>query len=255
MPTRQLGKFKVFYQGNWHDQILDKCMAVVGSRHMTDYGRRVIAKIVPQLVLDGWTIVSGFMYGVDLTAHQVCLDCGGTTIAVLGWGINYPVDQDQQQMYRRITSSEGLILSLWDDQPGTNWTFPARNKLVAAICHELIVIEAAKKSGALLTAAVVTNLHKKVWAVPGPITSSTSVGTNLLIASGKATPWIADNFQPPLPTSSHPIVSLLTNQALDASAIARQLGQPMDSVASQLSLLSLQGTLIEQDGKYYASQN
>ena len=63
-------------------------MTIVGSRRMTDYGRRVIEKIMPRLVQDGWTIVSGFMYGVDQYVHQTCLDCGGKTIAVLGWGIS-----------------------------------------------------------------------------------------------------------------------------------------------------------------------
>ena len=252
MPIRQLGKFKVFYKGNWNEQIFTKCMGVVGSRHMSDYGRRVIDKVVPQLILEGWTIVSGFMYGVDVTAHQACLDSGGTTIAVLGWGINYPVDNDQSQLLRRIIATDGLVLSLWDDQPGTNWTFPARNKLVAEICHELVVVEAAQKSGALITASMVRALNKKVWAVPGPITSPVSAGTNRLIAEGRAHPWLGDSFQLPLTAPSHPIVSLLISQPLDASTIARHLGQPMDQVASQLSLLTLQGSLTEKDGKYYA---
>ncbi|OGY19013.1 MAG: hypothetical protein A2784_00330 [Candidatus Chisholmbacteria bacterium RIFCSPHIGHO2_01_FULL_48_12] len=255
MPTRQLGKFKVFYKGNWNDKLFNKCMGVVGSRHMTDYGRCVIDKIVPQLILDDWTIVSGFMYGVDITAHRACLDCGGKTIAILGWGINYPVDQPEQALLQKIIATGGLILSLWDNQPGTNWTFPARNRLVAHICHELIVVEAAAKSGALLTAAMVRNLTKKVWAVPGPITSPTSAGTNRLIAEGKALPWLGNNFQPQLINSppAHPILKLLSGQTLDAGAIARFLNQPMDQVASQLSLLTLQGAVIEQNGKYYAS--
>jgi DNA processing protein len=255
MPTRQLGKFKVFYQGTWNEKIFTKCMGVVGSRHMTDYGRRVIDKIVPQLVLEGWTIISGFMYGVDLTAHQVCLDSGGTTIAVLGWGINYPVDADQTKMYQRIIATGGLVISLWDHQAGTNWTFPARNRLVAHLCHELLVVEAAAKSGALLTAAMVRNLGKKVWAVPGSIISPTSAGTNRLIAEGKALPWLGNNFQPQLINSppAHPILKLLSGQTLDAGAIARALNQPMDQIASQLSLLTLQGAVTETNtGKYYA---
>lgn len=255
MPIRQLGNFKVFYRGKWNDKLFKKCMGVVGSRHMTDYGRRVIDKIVPPLILDGWTIVSGFMYGVDITAHEACLDCGGTTIAILGWGINYPVDQPDQALLQKIIATGGLILSLWDNQPGTQWTFPARNKLVAHICRELIVVEAAAKSGALLTAAMVRNLTKPVWAVPGPITSPTSAGTNRLIAEGKALPWLGDHFQPQLINSApvDPILKLLSGQTLDAGAIARTLNQPMDQIASQLSLLTLQGAVTELNGKYYAS--
>ena len=255
MPTHQLGKFKVFYRGNWNDKIFNRCMGIVGSRHMSDYGQRVIDKVVPQLVLEDWTIVSGFIDGVDVAAHQACLEAGGQTIAVLGWGINYPVDDHQAQMLKVIIDTGGIVLSLWDTQAGTNWTFPARNRLVAAICHELIVVEAAVKSGALLTAAMVRNLHKKVWAVPGPIPSSVSAGTNRLIAEGKALPWLGATFQPPLlqTHSSHPILSLLANNQLEAGEIARKLNQPMDQVASQLTLLTLQGTITETNGKYYAS--
>ena len=256
MLPRKLGKFSVFYQGQWNDHIFDKCIGIVGSRHMTTYGRQVIEKIVPQLVLQDWTIVSGFMYGVDITAHQTCIDCGGKTIAVLGWGINHQLkDHQEKQLQQQIIGTGGLLLSLWENQLGTNWTFPARNRVVAQICHELIVVEAAIKSGALLTANMVSHLNKKVWAVPGPITSSVSAGTNRLIAEGKALPWLGATFQPPLlqTHSSHPILSLLANNQLEAGEIARKLNQPMDQVASQLTLLTLQGTITETNGKYYAS--
>ena len=112
---------------------------------MTDYGKRVIEKIVPQLVQDGWTIVSGFMYGVDQYVHQTCIECGGRTIAVLGWGIDQETDT-------KIIDSGGLLLSLWKDQKGTLWTVPARDRVMAAIGHELIVVEAGIKSGSLITA-------------------------------------------------------------------------------------------------------
>lgn len=255
MSPKHLGKFKVFYHGTWRDQIFQKCMGIVGSRRMSEYGRRVVEKIVPQLVLDGWTIVSGFMYGVDITAHQTCLNCGGQTIAVLGWGINEKRDQTDEQLLQKIIDTHGLILSLWDHQIGTNWTFPARNRLVAHICHELIVIEAAQKSGALLTAAMVRNLNKPVWAVPGPITSPVSAGTNQLIASGEASPWVNGSTQLTLTDSksSDPIISLLTASTLETSEIARALNQPVNEIASKLSLLTLQGTVTEKNGKYYAS--
>src|SRR3989338_4321576 len=125
MLPRKLGKFSVFYQGQWNDHIFDKCIGIVGSRHMTTYGRQVIEKIVPQLVLQDWTIVSGFMHGVDITAHQTCIDCGGKTITVLGWGINHQLkDHQERQLQQQIIDTGGLLLSLWENQLGTNWTFP-----------------------------------------------------------------------------------------------------------------------------------
>ncbi len=251
MPTKNIGKYKLYYQGVWDNNLFTKCMAVVGSRRMTSYGRRVIEKIVPQLVFDGWTIVSGLMYGIDQTAHEVCLECGGKTIGVLGWGINYRAGDREQELEDRVVKSGGLLLSLWTDQAGTNWTFPARNKIVAEISHELIVVEAATKSGALLTAGMVRSLGKKVWAVPGPITSSVSAGTNQLLAEGLALPWLGSSFQISVAIPKNGILALIQNEGLDAGEIARKLSKPMSEINSELSLLLLAGSVEEKEGKYY----
>lgn len=255
MQTHQLGKFKLFYKGHWNEEIFTKCMGVVGSRRITNYGHQVVEKIVPQLVFDNWTIVSGFMYGVDIAAHKACLECGGKTIAVLGWGINYQNDSHDQKLMDQIVDSGGLVLSLWDDQPGTNWTFPARNKVVAEISHEIIVVEAAIKSGALLTATMVRNLKKPVWAIPGPITSSVSAGTNKLLADGLAKPWLGKASTSPLSTSTNSlqnlILNLLQNETLDTNEISRKLEIPIDKISVELSMMNLSGAISEKDGKYY----
>lgn len=258
VEIKSLGNNKLYYQGTWNEDIFAKCVGVVGSRRMTGYGSRVVEKIVPQLVTDGWTIVSGMMYGVDQKAHEVCLACGGRTIGVLGWGIEYNAGDREWELQRRIVEEGGLLVSLWKDQMGTNWTFPARNKVVAEICQELIVVEAAAKSGALLTAKMVTALGKKVWAVPGPLTSSVSAGTNWLISTGKAKMWMGGvNFQFPISNSqsnsNDPILQLIKDEGLEADEIARRLGQSISEVGAQLSLLSLSGVVNEKDGKYYLS--
>lgn len=255
MDTRQVGKFNLYYKGIWDDKLFTKCMGVVGSRRITNYGHQVVEKIVPQLVFDHWTIVSGFMYGVDIAAHTACLQCGGKTIAVLGWGINYKNDSHDQKLMDQIVDSGGLVLSLWEDQAGTNWTFPARNKVVAEISHELIVVEAAAKSGALLTATMVRNLHKPIWAIPGPITSSVSAGTNKLLADGLAKPWLGKASQPSSPTSTNSlqksILNILQNETLDSSEISRKLNISIEKISVELSLLNLTNAVLEKDGKYF----
>lgn len=242
---------KLYRKGSWDEAIFAKCMGVVGSRRMTSYGRRVVEKIVPQLVQQGWTIVSGMMYGVDQAAHEVCMECGGKTIGVLGWGIEYNAGDKEQELEKRIVESGGLLVSLWKDQIGTNWTFPARNQVVADICHELIVVEAAVKSGALLTAGMMVKRGKPVWAVPGPITSSVSQGTNSLIAKGWAKPWIGQGVRSQELGASNPILKLIRDEGLEADEIARKLGQPVSEVGAQLSLLSLSGEVEEREGKFY----
>ncbi len=224
-------------------------MTIVGSRRMTDYGKRVIEKIVPQLVQDGWTIVSGFMYGVDQYVHNTCIESGGRTIAVLGWGIDQETDT-------KIINSGGLLLSLWKDQKGTLWTFPARDRVMAAIGHELIVIEAGVKSGSLITAEMAYKLKKPIWAVPGPITSSVSAGTNQLIADGKAKIYQYHPLNPPLnlrggnPQEGE-ILDLISDQGLDVSEIARRLGRSASDIGSELTMLMLRGEVEEREGKYY----
>ena len=255
MQIKQVGKFNLYYKGTWNDKLFTKCMGVVGSRRITNYGHQVVEKIVPQLVFDGWTIVSGFMYGVDIAAHKTCLECGGKTIAVLGWGINYQNDSHDQKLLDQIVDSDGLVLSLWDDQPGTNWTFPARNKVVAEISHEIIVVEAAIKSGALLTATMVRNLKKPIWAIPGPITSSVSAGTNKLLADGLAKPWLGKSPSSPLTSSANSlqtsILNILQNESLDSSEISRKLQIPINQISAELSVMILTGALSEKNGKYY----
>lgn len=219
---------------------------------MTDYGKRVIEKIMPKLVQDGWTIVSGFMYGVDQYAHKICMENGGRTIAVLGWGINYKMSNVEYLMSNEIIEKGGLLLSLWEDQVGTLWTFPARDRVMAAIGHELIIVEAAAKSGSLITAEMAYKLGKPIWAIPGPITSSVSVGTNQLIAEGKARMWpISASKGVPLQKSQNPIFTLLENEGFDASEITRKLNRPASEIGAELTMLMLQGSIIERDGKYY----
>lgn len=252
--------YNLYYQGVWDEQLFAKCIAVVGSRRITEYGRRVVEKIVPQLVQDGWTIISGFMYGVDQAAHWEAVRSGGRTVAVLGWGIEFPLEDQDRILAEKIIKSGGLLVSEWQTQKPTLWTFPARNKIVAAISQEVIVVEAALKSGSLITAELARKLNKKVWAVPGPITSKVSEGTNMLIAEGKAQMWLPNLSLNPSPDSGEgngkgEVVMLLQNEPLDASEIARKLQKPIEKIGAELSLLVLSGVIIERAGKYYASSH
>jgi len=244
----------LFYSGTWDAKLFTRCVAVIGSRRMTEYGRRVIEKIVPRLVFEKKTIVSGFMYGVDQYAHQVCLENGGKTIAVLGWGIQKNLDGSDSKLAGAIVAAGGLMLSEWNNQEPTLWTFPVRNRIVAAISSDVIVVEAAVKSGSLITATIARKLKRRVWAVPGNITSRTSTGTNMLIAAGHATLWQGDSIEPVAPVHD-PLVRLLQADALTASEIARTLGKPVADIGAQLSLLTLMGTISERGGKYYAGKN
>lgn len=183
---------KLWYRGEWprlsrEVGLFSKCAAVVGSRRMSRYGRQAVAEIVPRLCGAGYTIVSGLMYGVDQLAHRTTLDCGGQAMAVLGYGIINKNEEGAYQMAEEIVEGGGLVISEYEGEAvSQRWMFPQRNRIVVALSEIVVVVEAGSKSGSLGTAKLAKEYGKKVYAVPGPIFSSTSEGTNSLIAGGKA---------------------------------------------------------------------
>lgn len=240
----------LYFSGTFNPVIFENCVAIVGSRKMIDYGRRAIEKIVPQIVAQKQTIVSGFMYGVDQYAHKVCVDNGGKTIAVLGWGISSSLDGEDLKLAKQIIEAGGCLLSEWESQKPTHWTFPSRNRIVASLSKQVIIVEAAENSGSLITARLALGLKRELWAVPGPITSKTSMGTNKLIAEGKAKMYLA-TFKSPQYVQSDPILQTLDNESLTTDELSRKLGLPISEVGAALSLLLLSGQILEKGGKYY----
>ena len=260
---------QLYVKGNSTQQLsrLDRSITIVGSRKMTRYGAQVIEKIVPALVNAGIVIISGFMYGVDQYVHQVCLDSGGSTIAVLGWGIDRPVLPVEVALYQKI-EKEGLIVSEYEkDTKPQLWMFPARDRIMAGLAQATLVIEAAKRSGSLLTANFAKRYKRKLFSVPGPITSAVSCGTNGLIKSGQAI--MVDSPQDILAVMNWPnifkkvavsqqssqILRLLENEPLLMDEIVVKLKKSPEQIGAELSMLQLQGEVFEQQGKYYLNQN
>ena len=175
---------KIYYRGN-----LDICnkptLAVVGSRKYSSYGKLVCQQIVGPLSRMGITIVSGLALGIDGIAHKTTLENNGDTIAVLGSGINRLTPTSHDQLAKKILDNNGLIISEYpDDLPPTKYTFPARNRIIAGLSLGCLVIEAAKKSGALITAHCALDYNREVFSIPHPINSTTGKGANKLIKIG-----------------------------------------------------------------------
>ncbi len=240
----------LYFSGNFDPAIFENCVAVIGSRRMSEYGKIVVEKIVPQLIFEKKTVVSGFMYGTDQYAHQVCLDNGGKTIAVLGWGISKKLSGYDLKLASQIVNNGGLLISEWETQEGTNWTFPVRDRIIAALSHEIIVTEAAVKSGALITVHDAVKLKRKIWAVPGPITSKTSQGTNNLIAMGIAQMYLSEITQQTI-NFDNPILEVLQNESLSTDEISRKLNRQVRDVGAELTVLLLSGKISEKSGRYY----
>jgi DNA processing protein len=159
-------------------------VTVVGARRATSYGREVSRELGRELASAGLVVVSGLAFGVDGCAHRGALAAGGRTIAVLGCGPDTAYPAAHRGLWREICE-RGLVLS--ELPPGAapwRWTFPARNRIMAALAGMTVVVEAAARSGSLITADLAADLGRDLGAVPGPVTSRTSAGPNNLLAGG-----------------------------------------------------------------------
>jgi DNA processing protein len=156
-------------------------VAIVGTRRATSYGLRVTRELSSALARAGACIVSGMATGIDGAAHVAALDAGGATIAVLGTGLGVVFPRGHRALQSRL-AREGLLLSeLEPHEHGTRWTFPKRNRLIAALSALTIVVEAGEKSGAIITADHALDLGRSLGAVPGPIDQPQSAGSNGLL--------------------------------------------------------------------------
>jgi DNA processing protein len=161
----------------------DGAVTVVGARRASTYGREVARELSRDLAAAGLVVVSGLAFGIDACAHRGAID-SGLTVAVLGCGANLAYPAAHRSLWRRIGES-GLVLS--ELPPGSGawrWTFPARNRIMAALAGMTVVVEAAERSGSLITADLAMDLGRDLGAVPGPVGSRLSAGPNNLLAGG-----------------------------------------------------------------------
>jgi DNA processing protein len=161
----------------------DGVVTVVGARRASSYGREIARELGRELAAVGIVVVSGLAFGIDACAHRGALETG-LTIAVLGCGPDTAYPAAHRSLWRRI-GERGLILS--ELPPGATpwrWTFPARNRIMAALAGMTVVVEAAERSGSLITADLAADLGRDLGAVPGPVSSRSSAGPNNLLAGG-----------------------------------------------------------------------
>jgi DNA processing protein len=165
---------------------LDHTVTIVGSRRASSYGRRVAEDLGRLLAGAGLVVVSGMARGIDAAAHRGALAGGGITLAVLGGGADVVYPTSERRLYRDILSSGAVVSEAPPGRRPEAWSFPKRNRIMAALGAITVVVEAAQPSGSLITARQALGLHREVGAIPGPVTSRVSEGTNDLIADGAA---------------------------------------------------------------------
>lgn len=257
---------KIFYRGSFDKNLFKKSIAVVGTRRMTRYGKEVIDKFVSLFAANNVTTISGFMYGVDTEVHQKTVEYGGKTIAVFGCGLDVVYPPENDKLYTQILQSGGAVISEYEPKAKPHlWKFPQRNRIVAGLASlGILIIEAGEESGSLITAKIARQEGKKVYALPGNVTSSVSAGTNLLIKKGEAilvtkaedilgratTPTFQEK-SPDLSGLEKKIYEVLKIEVLNADEVSAQLGEDVVKVGITLSTMTIKGLIAESAGKYY----
>jgi len=160
------------------------CIAIVGTRKVSMYGKLVTEKLVKELINYNFIIVSGLAYGIDTIAHKTALKNKGKTIAVLGSGLNNVYPYSNKKLSEQIAKHGALISEYPLEAPVLKHYFPWRNRIISGISLATVVIEAPEKSGALITAKFALEQNREVFAIPGSIFNKNSIGTNDLIKQG-----------------------------------------------------------------------
>ncbi|MCA9383479.1 DNA-processing protein DprA, partial [Candidatus Dojkabacteria bacterium] len=248
----------LFYRGN-ADLFSDiNKVSIVGTRRPTKYGVKVTKDICSSLAKSNSIVVSGMAFGVDSVAHSVTLEHQGKTIAVLGANVNEPYPRTNKKLYEQIISHDGLVISETQSREINKWIFPRRNRIIAGLSRKTYVIEAAAKSGAIITANLAFDYNREVYAIPGNIYSEKSAGCNNLIKSNKAEIFcnnneLIDNEGSELNLSKEElkILEQLEVEDLNIQQISKKLNIDFEAIFKIILGLEIKKKVAKQSGGLY----
>ena len=241
-------------------------VALVGSRKASPTGLEGARRLAAALCERGVCVISGLALGVDAAAHQGALAGGGPTVGVLGCGIDVVYPRSNRGLFEQVKSSGGIVSEYCLGEAPLPWRFPARNRIIAGLADVLVVVEAAEKSGALITARHALESGRDVWAVPGPLGVAECRGSNKLLADGAGVLWDIPDFveefapktssvsrrpeikgrqEPPvppeLPRDEARVLTGIGFEPTPVDAVVARSGVPLGELLSALALLELKG--------------
>lgn len=243
------------------------CIAIVGSRAPSAYGRAVAERFAAAIARAGLAVVSGLATGIDAVAHRAALDAGGTTVAVQACGPDLVYPRRHRELAERIAARGVLVTEFAPGTPPRAAHFPFRNRLISALALAVLVVEARVRSGSLVTARHAADQGVDVWAVPGPLGAPTSAGTNRLLRDGAHVALEPDDLLRPLGRAAsgrvksapggapddprqRQIVAALRDAPASLDELAERFGRAPESLALDLLELELAGIVAEdRDGR------
>ena len=268
----------LYYQGT-ADLNAPKTVALVGTRQATDYGREQTERIIKGLLPHQPLVVSGLAYGIDIVAHRAALAEGLETVGVMATGLDRIYPHTHQKTAEKMREQGGLLTEFPYGTPPDRYNFPARNRIIAGLCDGTVVVEAAIKGGALITAELALSYDRDVLAVPGNLGSAASAGCNALIRDNKAAlyaeprdleqllNWDAALHQSgkfkPVPSYSADdftadeftvltVLAAAPSRELQMDELAWKVQLPIYAVASMLLALEFRGVVRALPGKKFA---
>ena len=245
-------------------------VAVVGSRNMSPYGRRVAEDLGRDLARAGVCVVSGLARGVDAAAHRGALEAGGSTVGVLGCGLDVPYPRDNLELAAEM-AQKGAVLSEFPlGTPPVAANFPVRNRIISGLCRAVVVVEGSLRSGSLITARHALDQGREVFAVPGPVGTPGVEGSHELIRQGARLLSSAQDILAPgamafaaeplekevacdidLPPQAQSLLELIGHDPIHVDLLARESKLMPQEVSALLVNLELAGLVIAQPGKHY----
>ena len=250
-------------------------VAIVGSRNATRYGEDVASRLARDLSLAGVTVVSGFARGVDAAAHAAARQGPGGTIAVLGCGIDVDYPREHARLKAALAATDLLLSEFPPGAEPRPQNFPVRNRIIAGLASGVVVVEASRRSGSLITARLAADCGRDVFAVPGSVFSDTSIGTHELLRDGAilcrgAEDVLAELFPsigaPARHVEGRPIPAqlsaeaarlfdvLLREESLAADDLVEKLDLPAAIVLAALFELEAAGLVVSDAGRYGAAR-
>lgn len=244
-------------------------VAVVGTRASRAYGRQMVAEIAGDLARSGITVVSGLARGIDSLAHRAALRAGGRTLAVLGCGIDIVYPHEHGDLARSIVEKGALITEYPLGTKPEGGNFPARNRIISGLSLGTLVVEAGKRSGALITADYALEQGREVFALPGNANSPKSAGTNRLIQEGaaKLVMSVEDILEElnltlveqheqvrmivPEDEKEAQILQCISTEPIHVDDIRQKTSLPISEVTSTLAMMELKGMVRQVGGMNY----
>lgn len=228
----------LYYRGEFDPALTRRSLAVVGTRKASAYGISQTTRITTEVARAGFTIISGLAYGVDGAAHAAALDAGAPTMAVMGTGVDQIYPARHRALAERILDAGGVLLS--EQYPGARaerWHFPTRNRIISGLTLGTLVIEGARKSGALLTSKFAMDQNRDLFALPGDVDRPQAEGPNYLISLGARIVTRAEDILQEYELSMHPATTVLPEMTAEEKELYELLLHYRPEIQYDLLLL------------------